>query len=501
MRHSGRLSIEVELENRYFEHFQLKAASGFQGIMDWSIWNHLVLQLCHHEPFVRESVVAIGALIRSLEVGNSSTEFATRDNRPSSVATMHKQFALLRYGKAVKSMQTALIAAEPRQVLVACLLVFCFEILLNNRSSALSHVITGHRVLQDWLTKHHQSTILDRGLCSPAPVTVDDELVSAFEHLDLQISTIYDARPIELHRTIIEEGRYVIEHMPSTFKTLADAKRYLRVIMKQSHHFLATTWERTEASSLVAEFATTPPGPLVVISGVNTNSTSYTVPPCVRTEQELYAQDVLRWSRAFEPLFRQTRQRMDSQPGYSQTQVTSALLKMHGLSTQILLAGVLFTQETSYDAFLPHFKQMLALINIIVAAYHYTNTTAETEIGANAAGFELGLGITPSLFLLVTRCRDRELRRKGIEILKNWHEEACWNSAMVAQIGEFLVRVEEEGVPDGVIIPERSRAVITRVCEAPDPKGGVYEVLIQCAQRYGGPDGGPVWKEGMIYWS
>jgi hypothetical protein len=407
---------------------------------------------------------------------------------------MHKQFALLRYGKAVKTMQTALVGAEPRQVLVACLLVFCFEILLNNRHGALSHVITGHRMLQVWLTKHHQSALLDRGLRSPAPVIVDDELIDAFEHLDLQISTIYDARPIELHRTIIEEGRYVIGHMPPTFSTLTDALRYLTVVMKQSHHFLATTWQSTQSSSLVADFATTPPGPLVVTSGVNTNSTSFTVPDSLRTEQEPYAQDVLRWSQAFQPLFQRTR--LAEKMG-SQNYVTSALLKMHGLCTNILLAGVLFTEEISYDVFLPHFKEMLTLINVIVAAYR-KNTVDHKGLGAG--GFVLGLGITPPLYLLGTRCRDQAIRRKGIEILRNWHAEACWDPLLIAEICEFLVDVEEEDCPEG-IIPERSRAVITRVCEAPDSRNGKQEALIQCVKRYGGPDGGPVWKERMVYWS
>ena len=493
MHPSGRLLIEVEIENRYFDHFQRKTTSGFQGIMDWSIWNHLILQLCHHEPFVRESVVAIGALIRSLEVGNSDREFPARDDSPSEVAAMHRQFAFLKYGRAVKAMQTALIGAEPTQILVACLLVFCFEILLDNRSLALSHVITGHRMLQDWLNKHHQSKLPDRDLHSPASRNVDDELVDAFEHLDLQISTIYDVRPIELHRAIICEGRSVIEQMPSTFKTLTEAGKYLTVIMKQSHHFMATTWQSTESSSLVADLVTIPPGPLVVVSGVNTNSTSFKVPDSLRVEQKPYAEDILRWLKAFQPLFQRTR-RLEKVG--SKDYVTCALLQMHAIATRILVAGLLFTEELSYDAFLPHFREMLALINIIVDVHR--NVSDTTALGA--AGFVLGLGITAPLYLLITRCRHRTLRRNGIEILRGWHLEACWDPFCVAAVGEFIVDVEEEGIVEG-IIPESSRAVVTIFCEAPDTRNGMQRALIQCFQRCGGPDGGPIWKERMVYWS
>jgi hypothetical protein len=44
-------------------------------------------------------------------------------------------------------MQNALTKGEPKEVLGACDLVFCFEILLDNRHGAvgaLTHAITGH---------------------------------------------------------------------------------------------------------------------------------------------------------------------------------------------------------------------------------------------------------------------------------------------------------------------------------------------------------------------
>ena len=338
----GRISIQVAIENRYFDHFQRKTTSGFQGIMDWTIWNHLVLQLSHQESFVRDSVVAIGALIRSLEAfSNSSRQLLVRDYGPSGTAAMHRQFALLKYGKAVKAMQ-ALNNPEPRQILVSCLLVFCFEILLNNRNSALPHIITGHRMLQDFLSKHHRSTLIDRVLHSPETTTVDDELVEAFENLDLQISTIYDVRPLEMHRAIISQGRGVVKNMPLIFSTLTDAGRYLTVVMKQSHHFLATTWHSTQPEALVADFITKPPGPLNVVSGVNSNSTSYIVPHSLRTEQEPYADDVMRWLQAYEPLIQ--RLQLVEKPG-SKNYVTSAMLKMQAIATRIMVASVLITEE------------------------------------------------------------------------------------------------------------------------------------------------------------
>jgi len=211
--------------------------------MNWSIWNHLVLQLSNREPFIHDSCVAIGALLKAVEL----TESTFGDEAPGSnahslqMAKMHREYALLKYGKAVKAMQAALVGAALRQVLIACLLVYCFENLLSNRHMALSHVETGEHLLREWLVKYDQVIPNNRHVHSPAPAIIDDELVEAFDHIDLQISTIYDSRPLELHEASISEGLTVVQRLPSTFKDLSEAQRYLVVIMRRSHHFLATT--------------------------------------------------------------------------------------------------------------------------------------------------------------------------------------------------------------------------------------------------------------------
>ena len=98
---------------------------------------------------------------------------------------MHKEFALLKYGKAVKTMQAALACAELRQVLIACLLVYCFENLLSKRHMALSHVVSGQHLLREWLVRYDQVIPDNRHLHSPESAIIDDELVEAFDHIEL----------------------------------------------------------------------------------------------------------------------------------------------------------------------------------------------------------------------------------------------------------------------------------------------------------------------------
>jgi hypothetical protein len=179
------LLTQTEIENRYFQHFQHKAACGFDGLMDWSIWNNLVLQLPQLEPFIHDSVVAIGALSKALEIDGSLLDGNAYNRKPSGIAKMYREFALIKYGKAVKTMQAVLVSSKRRQLLVACLLVYCFEVLLNNRHSALSHILAGHYLLRGWLAGIGQARPASHRLLSPDPATIDDELVEVFDRMDL----------------------------------------------------------------------------------------------------------------------------------------------------------------------------------------------------------------------------------------------------------------------------------------------------------------------------
>lgn len=76
-------------------------------------------------------------------------------------------------------------------------------------------------------------------------------------------------------------------------------------------------------------------------------------------------------------------------------------------------------------------------------------------------------------------------------------------SGLIAQIGLFIMEVEEERVVDidcvggnKVIIPEAARAVVSRISEDSQKRWA----LMQCVLKNGGLDGGPVWKEKFIKW-
>lgn len=96
--------------------------------------------------------------------------------------------------------------------------------------------------------------------------------------------------------------------------------------------------------------------------GVNTFSSPKVVPYWLEQERDGYVDDVLRWARAYEPLYKRfqtlEQERTLGFPG-------STILKMHSITTRIMLAGTFFDSEIRYDEILPEFKELYKLTESI----------------------------------------------------------------------------------------------------------------------------------------
>lgn len=58
-------------------------------------------------------------------------------------------------------------------------------------------------------------------------------------------------------------------------------------------------------------------------------------------------------------------------------------------------------------------------------------------------GFVVDCGIVPSLFVVVTICRDRDVREGAIEVLESCGErmETTWNAAEIARLGNIFSKL------------------------------------------------------------
>jgi hypothetical protein len=497
---------ETEMENRYFCHFRQTAAIGLDGVWGWYLWNQLMLQNSHQEPFARHSMVAIGALIKYHEAAYSAGVNPRAVIMPE-IAKLHRDFAMVKYDKAVRLMQRAICrgTTNPRQALLGCILIVCFEMLMGNLGLAIKHAQSGTTILQQWraqtlLLKKEPPTLL-----SPAPLTVEDEIVEAYQNLGIQIKTFRNDNSASCPGGMMNDDCITTAALPTSFgppslPNLRAAQVYLNLTIRRIYHFMSIALASPPSESMVLakEFDGEPPDHISVITSMIIHSTSFQVTDAIRTQQQRLATEIADWMCTFAPLFETLcTKKEDYGASFSCIYNVASMMQMQAIATTILTAGIVITNEMDYDRYNPRFRELVDIATAIV------KLRKRRKDHAWAGGFWIDIGITPQLFVVVTRCRDPSIRRQAIRLLEDWYIEGSWDPKLVAQIGLFMMEVEEEGLADvdcgpgnTGVIPEKARAVLSQISE--DPRRG--RALMQCVLKRGGVDGSPVWREKYVEW-
>lgn len=152
-----------------------------------------------------------------------------------------------------------------------------------------------------------------------------------------------------------------------------------------------------------------------------------------------------------------------------------ALLKIY----QIIMGAILVTgvhgRETLHDEHLEKYKQVLRLTESLV--FDGPSSFSSTNF------FCFDVGVIFPLFWVATKCRDSPTRWRAVKILASMnHQEGTWKSTVAAKVAEFVIGVEEEGLPMGVgqeQVPESSRVHLVNTIG--DAERG--EIRLRCLMR------------------
>ena len=472
---------ESEIDSRYFDYFQQTAAQGLDSAWDWPIWNRLVLQNSHHEPFVRQSIIAIGALLKAQE---EAMPTGMPPHVVPSKATLHRNFAIAKYDAAVKQMRKVLCAGtnNPRQALIGCIFVIFFELLMGNRHLATWHAQSGTMILQQWRTKTMalEENAQRPRLLSPAPLTVEDEIVAAFHGLDIQLATISDCRRAACYEEMVNDYRVAISSLPATFTDLQEARIYLILIMRRICHFIAMTRRPAETVALAKRFDNEPPSEFSTSTDMSIHGTSFKVTEDDQAKQTQFGADIASWERVFAPLLKRSLTKVRCEvPSDINTYIAAARLQIQCIATRILTAGVVITNEMEYDKFNPQFLELVDLATVVVAL-----SRRRCDMQGIHAGFWLDSGIFPQLVVVANRCQDPIIQRRAIKLLGGWHIEGSWDAPMIVHIRILIIELEEEALEDikqsGTkgVIPENVRAVFSRL--STDSQNGTDSLAAMC---------------------
>lgn len=173
----------------------------------------------------------------------------------------------------------------------------------------------------------------------------------------------------------------------------------------------------------------------------------------IQKEEHLtYRIDIGRWTLAAANLFDKIAKGEEERQ-----KAGAALLLAQTKISHIMLSGTFFKTETAYDIFLPEFTAILDLAEKILPFLISTHRSVEPR-------FSIDIGVVPGIFLVASRCRFDDVRKRAIDMLFSCQlREGIWDALAVAHVAKWLRSLEREGLGQGEVVPEEKRAVLSAI--------------------------------------
>jgi Fungal specific transcription factor domain len=150
-----------------------------------------------------------------------------------------REFAIEQSNKAMSLLRTHISNAAPRSgetVLIACLLFICLETFQGNHKSALTHLDSGIKVLQQWLRDETPNFCREMSITRPSRTFVESSLVPIFARLDIQASTHIVSRPLHCDLMLKSLDIEDAPEMPEAFSTVYEASDAMLALCYHMFH-------------------------------------------------------------------------------------------------------------------------------------------------------------------------------------------------------------------------------------------------------------------------
>ena len=442
-------------EGQYFQLFREHTASELSGFFDSSFWTRSVLQECHSEAAVRHSVIALGALYKTLdkmcESPPSSPSEAMELYDAKDHARGHWEVAFRHYSEAIKAMTMTQDQTSQRVSLMAIVLLACFDSFIGDHKQAIVQIQNGLRLLEQLRAERRRAFL-------PRPEEpVEQDLIQMFTRLAIQAKS-YDMafhfpQPFVIRLTSQKNedpssppsdgGSPVsITHttIPEQFHSLLEARLAWDALCERMMRFNELMFSYTSGIS-----------PMGIL------------PTSLKSHGAVFGEQLQQWSTAFEPILASRAAPSKS----SQEKTGIAVLKMNQIMGFMLFMMTFADNEMAFDKFLPQFQKIVELATEVVGdeerraaarrcpdprtcRHHTTQPDIFGGQDYNARhikpSFSADLGVVPPLFVVATKCRDPLTRRHAIQLLRtSSRREGMWDSELAARIGMWITAIEEEG--------------------------------------------------------
>jgi hypothetical protein len=448
LRHQPASSLSLcQEESQYWLLFRNIAAHERSGFFNSVFWTGTILQASHSSPAIKHSLVAIGALYKSLEL--SSTLPLDARSTSATPAAVHHTFALRQYSKAIRLIRGSFDEGEKtslRTTLISCILFSCFESFHGDQNAAVTQIHSGINLLND---RQHNASSRLKTRCNDDGV--ENNIIQLFRDTANSMKTynIAFCRNITVPGHVSSTGNpadaALYPDIPAVFSTLEEARETWESLKKFTLQFVMSVLQKVDGRYC----ASTTSGRTSIAALMD------------------------RCSVALQPLL----DRMRDTQGFLAVNATYLDLKM----SLILFHFTFEMEETYLDAYSADFVQLLDLAETVFTYQkqnqnqvenhghnneprHDPRSTASSYLARQQAHFAFDTTIIYPLFYVGTRCRISSVRRRAIALLATANRrEGLWDSGLAAKVAQLIMETEEKGIEAGGEIPEERRVTLQGV--------------------------------------
>ncbi|EMD62562.1 hypothetical protein COCSADRAFT_222162 [Bipolaris sorokiniana ND90Pr] len=416
-------------ELRYLELYKQRVSWTSSGWFGYPFWHATVIPALVSEPAILHAVVALSAAHECNFIPGESID-------------MRERFVLKQYSQAISALQPMLARTSDTQdvavVLVTCMLFTFLEYLRGRHEIAETHLKNGIKLLGDGRV--------------PRSSFMEQSIVRTFAALVTQ-RTLFGSDFYLSNPDIFPHSLATLNLPNSIFASPEAAKDALDTILRRithTEHLLQTSQPHQPSSPSLEKTQSH------ILTLLDSWQSTYH-----RTQAHLNSCPPDKDTPAF-----------GSHPGSARTPLSYTLLLMSHSSAQIRAHTLLSPSPFAYASYTHLFHRVLSSARLIHIAY-----SVAVQIPQNV-NFEHSIcesGVVASLFYTGIKCRHRCLRRYALGSLKAVPRmEGCWDSAVVANVVERVMGMEDKGVWDGSKEEEKDMATLPEFEELED-EGVVLE--------------------------
>lgn len=362
-----------------------------------SFWRYHLPQISSSCPPLHHLVVAVGALHRTLkgDLWYPSTSMMSA-NEPL--------FALQQCNRAIQTLVERPSSETSSSVLLTSSILFMtFDILQNRLDSALHHLCSASKMLDDWY-KTSRSV-------SPAS---EKDLIE--QHISPMILRFRESADVPAESLTLKLA----------FRKRASATRS---VAKDDHQLPLTFFNLSHASvclqnAIEDAFEGIPRARLLSPAGRKEfcNNKLATI--------RLWKQRLRRFLATLEPNLPLEIQRR------------LCLLDIHYNAACCMFPAFVFEDEMLFDEQLPTFHKILNACRQVISLDAERTSSIERRMY-----FSFDIGIISPIYLVASRCRDPNLRKEATQmLLTSLRREGFWLSHVTGMVAREVVEIEEEGL-------------------------------------------------------